>query len=350
MNTKMLITDQKELEKFYSHNRIWQGIPGIERTKNGRVFATFYSGGTTEQLGNFVPLLSSRDGISFTEPIAVAYNGEDHRCYDPCLWIDPLSRLWFIWAVAPGHAVYASICDDPDAETLIWSEQFKIGGDVMMNKPTILSTGEWLFPIAVWRHSLFAVKNVETTDENRGSFVYKTTNQGKTFQKLGYADVQNRSFDEHMILEMNDLSLRMFVRTSYGIGVSCSCDRGKTWSEGADSGFGGPCSRFFIRRLKSGRVLLINHYEFTGRNNLTAMLSDDECQTWKWKLLLDERNQVSYPDAAFDDDGNIYIIYDRERYAAREILMAKITEEDIMNGSLISEGSELKRIINKIGE
>ena len=67
--------------------------------------------------------------------------------------------------------------------------------------------------------------------------------------------------------------------------------------EGTDSGFGGANSRAYIGRLKSGRILMINHYNNTGRNNLTAMLSDDECNTWEYKLLIDERDGVSYPDA-----------------------------------------------------
>jgi len=76
-------------------------------------------------------------------------------------------------------------------------------------------------------------------------------------------------------------------------------------------------------------------------------------------LLLDERDQVSYPDAIECDDGYIYITYDRERgcfkhsleeaYSdAREILIAKIQESDILNGRLISEGGYLKRIACKL--
>ena len=45
----MLITDKNELKKYTSVKRMWQGIPGIERTKGGRLFATWYSGGVTEQ-------------------------------------------------------------------------------------------------------------------------------------------------------------------------------------------------------------------------------------------------------------------------------------------------------------
>ena len=60
---------------------------------------------------------------------------------------------------------------------------------------------------------------------------------------------------------------------------------------------------------------MINHYQFDqridledimsqgnvkswkGRSHLTALLSEDDGQTWPYYLLLDERNEVSYPDA-----------------------------------------------------
>lgn len=351
----MFITDKNELKNFTAENRIWQGIPGIEVTKKGRVFVTFYSGGVKEEIGNFVVLLKSDDGVNFSQPMAVAYK-EGFRCYDPCLWIDTLGRLWLFWGCAPKHGVYAVVCDDPDGDELVWSDVKYIANDVMMNKPTVLSGGEWLLPIAVWKKGIKVVSDSEDTD--RRAFVYKSIDNGESFEKIGGIDMPQRSFDEHMVLEHNDGTLAMYVRTFYGIGVSYSYDSGKTWTKGEDSGLGGPCSRFFIKRLKSGRVLLVNHYEYTGRNNLTALLSEDEGKTWKYKLLLDER-AVSYPDGVQTDDGYIYITYDRDRgcfrnslkeayNSAREVLYCRITEEDIMAGKLVSDGSFLKRVASKL--
>ena len=151
----MFYTDSDKLKKYTAEKRLWQGIPGIEVTKKGRIFLTFFSGGIKEEIGNYVVLIKSDDGKSFSEPIAVAYE-DGRRCYDPCLWIDPLNRLWFIWAYAPEHAVYGVVCDNPDADSLEWSKVKKIGNDVMINKPTVLKNGEWLFPIAVWANYVFA--------------------------------------------------------------------------------------------------------------------------------------------------------------------------------------------------
>lgn len=358
----MLITKKEKLKKFHAENRIWQGIPGIEKTKGGKIFITFYSGNVREDFGNYCVVTKSDNEKDFSEPIAVAFLEGDNRCYDPCLWIDPLGRLWFIWNTHPDEEVRASICENPDADELVWSEDFLIGKGIMLNKPTVLSTGEWLFPIAVWKNGLmYDEKFFSKRDENTviGSFVYRTCDYGKTFQKLGFADINDRSFDEHMVLEHENGTLLMLVRTNYGIGAAYSYDKGETWSEGFDSKLGGPNARFFIGRLKSGRILLINHHNYTGRNNLTAFLSDDDGKTFPHTLLLDERDQVSYPDVTEDQNGNIYIVYDRERGSfkksleeinacAREVIFAKITEEDILNGKLVSKDSYLKRIADKL--
>ena len=368
----MLITDKNELQRFSSEHRFWQGIPGLEVTKKGRIYSAFYSGGRCEMAGNFVVLLQSDDdGKSFSEPIAVAYN-EKGRCYDEVLWIDPLGRLWFMWSyveIGGKDGVYGAICDDPDADELQWSDVFFIGKYVMMNKPTVLTTREWLFPIAVWHDGLrLPGAWADNTGENReetGAFVYKCVDNRGKFVKMGGVATPERAFDEHMVLELKDGTLMMLIRTYYGIGVSYSYDQGHTWSEGTNSKIPGPGSRFFIRRLKSGRVLLVNHYQFDGRNNLTALLSEDDGKTFPYSLLLDERGLVSYPDGVEAENGYIYITYDRERgdfYGksweemqkflekdfAREILFAKITEEDILAGKIVDKNSKLKCVISKI--
>lgn len=359
----MLITDLERLKKYETSRRVWQGIPGIVRTKGGRVFVSFYSGNVKETYGNFAALIESRDGgRTFGEPIAVAEKAGNFRCFDPVVWLDPIGRLWFIWNVMPGEEVMGAICDDPDAEVLVWSEPFYIGHGVMMNKPTVLSTGEWLFPIAVWRLDLFPEyrKCAYRVDEVAGSYVYKTSDLGKTFVCLGMSNLRDRSYDEHMVVELQNGMLRMLVRTNYGIGACDSYDRGRTWSSGSNSNLGGPCSRFFITRLRSGRLLLINHYGYTKRDHLTALLSEDDGKTFPYTLLLDERANVSYPDAMEGEDGYLYITYDRERgafkssmeevYASeREILTARITEEDILCGEVKREGSYLKNVASKLG-
>ncbi len=138
----MFTNDPNILKKLSAGNRIWQGIPSIAVTEKGKQFVVFYSGGTKECIGNYVIMLTGTDETNFSEPIAAAVPDDGHRCYYATVWIDPLGRLWFIWAYFPDECVYAVICDHPDDDVLKFGEEFVIGKDVMMNNPIVLSTGE----------------------------------------------------------------------------------------------------------------------------------------------------------------------------------------------------------------
>ena len=228
---KMIITDEDKLKEYLPSGRVWQGIPSFERTKKGRCFSVFYTGETGEMNGNYCTLAVSDDGENWRDPVAVTYAGKSRRCYDPNVWIDPLGRLWLIWSVMPDLSVYAAICDNPDADKLVFGEERRIGTGVLLNKPTVLSSGEWLFPIAVWKESVISPYDAQKIKVPRLAFVVRTVDEGKTFTRLGGVDMPERCFDEHMIVELKDGRLAMFVRTYYGIGVSFSFDGGFTWSE-----------------------------------------------------------------------------------------------------------------------
>lgn len=341
---------------FQPENRKWQGIASMERTSGGRLYSVFYSGGVTEQNGNFVAVIASDDdGETWKDPLIVIEHPdtENVRCYDPNVWLDPLGRLWITWAQSFNYfdgrnGVWALVLDNPDApfETLEAGEPRRIANGIMMCKPTVLKDGTWLFPCAIWK-CMEPVQDHPELAREYCSNVYASMDQGKTFVFRGGADVPNRHFDEHMVVERRDGSLWMLVRRYDGVGEAFSYDQGYTWWQEGHSGIMGPSSRFFISRLKSGNLLLVNHFDFMGRNNLMAKISFDDGKTWQGGLMLDERDQVSYPDGTQDDEGNIYIAYDRQRVKDREILMAVFTEKDILAGKCISPKSRLKKVISR---
>jgi len=215
----------------------------------------------------------------------------------------------------------------------------------------VTKDGRWLLPIST-----------RSTDGSARAVV--STDQGATFSELGAANIpdrKSRNADEHMIVERKDGSLWMLVRgkfppvkTDYnGLGESTSTDGGKTWSDVAVSPIPHPGTRFFVRRLASGRLLLVRNNPPDGkkdRSHLTAFLSEDDGHIWKGGLVLDERMRVSYPDGIQAPDGSVYVIYDHERggpNSAKEILMAVFTEEDILAGKLTSPKSRLRARINQ---
>ena len=70
--------------------------------------------------------------------------------------------------------------------------------------------------------------------------------------------------------------------TRYGIGESVSTDRGVTWPELQPSSIAHPSARFFVRRLRSGRLLLLKRGTLDkaiGRAQLIAFVSKDDGRT-----------------------------------------------------------------------
>jgi hypothetical protein len=153
-----------------------------------------------------------------------------------------------------------------------------------------------------------------------------------------------------MVVELGDGRLWMLVRTGYGIGQSFSSDGGHTWSPGGPSWIPHiPAARFLIRRLSSGKLLLVKHTPPDGktRAHLTAHLSADDGRCWYGGLLLDERAGVSYPDGVQAPDGTIYLIYDYSRQGEKQILMATFTEEDVAAEADVSGKVRLRVLVNQ---
>jgi len=330
-------------------NRAFSGIPSIAVAPGGRLWATWYAGVTPgEDLNNYVVLSTSGDGgATWQEVLTVDPDGGGPvRTFDPELWVSPDGRLFFFWAqMEKGRrdtelGVWCIETAAPDDARPAWSQARRIGDGVMMCKPIVLSSGEWVLPVSRWKEHDESAQCVVSADA------------GKTWTRRGGCNVPPdvRQFDEHMFVERKDGSLWLLARTTYGIGDSVSTDRGKTWPDLKPSGILHTPSRFFISRLASGNLLLVKHGPLdtrTGRSHLTAYVSADDGHTWTGGLMLDERPGVSYPDGQQTPDGLIRIIYDYNRVTDRTILMATFREQDVAAGKDVSGAVRLRQLVSK---
>lgn len=352
------------LPEYDYENLDYAMILGMARTPGGRLWLVWVAGEDGPG-AHMVAATSDDDGETWSKPRLVV----DSRLPDfPVqrsvlvgnFWTDPLGRLWFFFDQTMNmfdgrQGVWASVCKNPDDDQPEWSQPVRIWHGAVLNKPTVLDNGEWLLPVEFPRFpsrgGMFEDVHKEL-DPLRGANVLVSKDQGKSWQRRGNCRFPNPNWQEHAFIELKDGRIWMLARTKTEVMQSFSSDGGKTWQEPSVPTFKHPRARFLIQRLESGRIFLVKHgdtidsYDTSinrgGRSKLTAWLSDDEGQTWQGGLMIDERAGISYPDGFQSPDGTIYITYDRERSPLGEILMAKITEDDILAGKLVNPKSKLK--------
>lgn len=365
---------------YAPETRYFQGIPSIERAPGGRLWSVWYAGGQGESPLNYIILKSSGDdGHSWDEPALVIDPPGNVRACDPNVWLDPTGKLWVFWmqchTLHDGRwGVWTITTDEPDAANPTWSAPRRICDGVLLNKPTVLANGDWLFPVShlaakvmnnerrmvppflrTYIAGMVNQEQVEAIQDRAGACVYVSSDQGKSFELRGKAcaprDVSTHN--EHMVVEREDGSLLMLLRTSYGIGRSTSRDGGRTWSPVVESGIPHTSSRFFLRKLRSGRLLLVKHGPMEtedeqgepisfSRSDLRAFLSEDGGESWYGGLSV-EPGTCTYPDGTEGEDGRLYITYDFGRRSDKEIYVSIINEADIASG----EGEREKLLVDK---
>jgi len=347
----------------YDYDRLDYAMTiGIERTSKGRIWACWVGGGDNDD-AFFVLSTSDDKGESWSKP-RVVIDPHDSRLLSKRnvivgnLWLDPTGRLWLFFSQSMSFydgrmGNWYTICENPDDDNPVWSEPVRMWHGCSLNKPTILSDGTWLLGVSLWvRHRITDdyKEMFHELDSLRGANIFLSRDKGNTWERKGHVLFPKWNYDELHVVELNNGTLWMTARTGDGIWQSFSKDKGQSWSEPSKY-MEHTSSRHFLRRLQSGRLLLVKHGDIDqktrGRSQLKAFISDDDGKTWKGGLMLDERRGISYPDGFQAPDGTIYISYDRNRDNDGHILMARFTEKDVLNGAFKSRNSKAKILISQ---
>jgi predicted neuraminidase len=307
-------------------------IIGMDRTPKGRIWGCWTGTGDRAD-GYFLLATSDNGGETWSKPrlaVGARLSPKQQRwgALVGNLWTDPKGRLWLFFDQQIGDAQkritnWFIRCDDPDAAEPVWSEPVMFSEGCTLNKPTVLTNGDWLLPVSDWHQ--------------KTARVFASTDQGATWKERGSLKFPNWEFDEHMMVELRDGRVWMLARTKGQPHESFTSDGGRTWSTPLPTrSFQNVNARFFVRRLKSGRILLVKNGPIEARlprrSSLSAFLSEDDGQSWSPGLLLDDRSEVSYPDGFEAPNGDIHILYDWNRHTDAEILHVKFTEDQILKG------------------
>ncbi|MCA9145916.1 MAG: exo-alpha-sialidase [Planctomycetales bacterium] len=374
-------------EPYHKHRinlRIFQGCPQVEISQGGRLWATWFGSNVQAERAPYhqdqfsVISTSADDGKTWKEvfvfdPSELLGGGAS----DPMLWKDPQGNIRFIGLRNidfKGKDEFASSAWeftmlDPENEHTAWTAPRLLGNkNISVMKPLI-------FPDGTIMRSMDDFKFVGKPDKVRIRFLKEDVNGKPIFVSEFPAD-NDAVFAEQMPIIRKDGSLFTFYRAKKGQKFAESFDGGKTWKLGGyypmQFSINTKC---ILKTLPSGRVLLVANdvqmkaengksiYYYsddngvqreleehkTSRTRMTAYLSDDDCKTFSHKMLLCDDGQISYPSATLGKDGSIYIVYDQGRgvIGQHTIFLSKITEEDILAGKLIEDGSFLNTTISR---
>ena len=330
-------------------DRKFEQVPAVAATADGKqVFVAWYSGGAAPGPGNYVTLSVSQDlGKSWlNDQLAIYPTDKAYRLFDPALWRDNKGKIHLFYGSAKNNLLWDGF-GGVNALEIKWdgkrisnSIPIRISDGVMSNKPVNLSSiKQTLFPVYIDK-PILGTKSEKSFPQN-GVFIYSNaySRSEHKLQLSPYASIQIeenlRIHDEPQVVEISEMGECLaMLRTTKGIYFTKSNDFGKTWAKIEPFTASGPTtsSRFYLGKLSSGNLLLVSNNSTT-RNKMSAFLSKDGGKTWPHKLLLDERENVSYPDADQTSDGTIHVVFDRERTGAKDILYCRFTENDILNGN-----------------
>ncbi len=332
-------------ENYLPSSKLWNGISTV-MTSGGNIFVAWYTGGTKEpHVHNYINVAASDDGgETWRNPYMIVDPlDESESCVVPMFYRNAEDEIVLCWQQAGGLHGLKLLRPDGALDAVGYTQPVAMNGVTMFNKPLKLTDGRYLYATGA-----------------SVSSVYESTDGGNTFLQgveiKSEAESPNKLFTEAVIVEKQDGVLwylsRLEKNYNGGMEQSYSYDGGETWEISCGNlpePLTGPGSRFNLQRLKSGALLFVGNKGGMGvlRTKLTAYLSYDDGESWPYSLELDPL-ESSYPDFYEDEEGRIFIAYDKERYGEGGIRLSVVTEEDIKAGDFVTAAARDKCVITKM--
>ena len=315
-------------------------LPAVALSQGGRVFVSYLCGSACDGAPR-AKVAYADDGENFTMIAVNIEAGEGGYIENARVWIDPANRLWVMWSALPEACTRYCVCDDADADELVFGEVTATPLGTVISRPIALSDGTYLFGSGVTQKEIRARRE---GDRKRGAYIGKLADGGiKICNKL----YGNTSVLDTVCLVENNGKIESFIRVPYGIEKNISSDGAATFSAVKDSGYGNYDSRFAVSVLSSGNFLLLNtvHLSSDARMTLTALLSQNGGRSFEGIMpIYNGGGAVSAPDVCQSGE-LICAVYSIADASGSHVALSKFSEQDILQGSIDIIGGETKIIL-----
>ncbi|HPA47923.1 MAG TPA: exo-alpha-sialidase [bacterium] len=286
----------------------------LVEVSQGKILAAWF-GGTEEGKPDVGIWLSRYDGYSW-EPVRQVAKADGVPCWNPVLFQAENGETLLFYKAGRSPMEWSGLLirskDDGDT----WSEPELLPGGILgpiKNKPIQLEDGTLVCGSSVESWKLWTC------------WVELTRDLGKTWSKHGPIQVPGQPFGiiQPTVFLTRDGKIRMLCRARQIIGKIClseSKDGGNTWSDARPIDVPNPNSGIDAVRMKDGRIAMVYNHTGTGRSPINLGISNDDGETWKMVLTLeDQPGEYSYPAIIQTGDGLLHTTYTWKREKIKHV-------------------------------
>jgi len=322
---------------------VYKGLPpnctccdqALRTLPDGEWVVVFMTGGATEpELANHIVLCRSADrGLTWSEP-EVVLRYDDRACLLSEVVVHDGEMTAFVYTHGGFFEDWLvwTIRSSDNGRT--WSEPTAfdpLPRRTFVRTLTASSWGEWLLPFQTYDTVPDpSVSPLSDGSHKQGRNGVLISNDGGLTWRASNSIGPTAGWAENNVVERADGTLVMLIRAD-GTGHlvrSESTDQGRTWSQPVPTDIPNPGTKFLLKRLTDGRVVLVHNPNSEtrhpnskrqancARNPLALWVSDDDMVTWGHKrVLTDFPGMLAYPDGVVDEEGGyVHFAFDYNRH------------------------------------
>lgn len=281
-----------------------------------RVYLTAFFGGSGEGNDDVGIWLSRKENGGWSKPVEIASH-HGVPCWNPVLFQMPDGETILFYKAGPSPRDWSGLIKRSTDGGKTWSEDELLPAGILgpiRAKPILLEDG-----------TLLCGSSVESW-QTWACWMEHTKDGGKTWSKSGpiYVPDQLNGIIQPTVWVGDDDAIHMLARAR-GIGHICaskSTDKGRTWTPAHPIDLPNPSAGIDAVKLSDGRVALIYNHTERGRHNLSIALSDNDGETWKQSVILENQpKEYSYPAMIEGSDGKLHATYTYNREKIKYVVV-----------------------------